>query len=78
MALNRDHYGYRNFALDRLTCFRLTRWLYALCWAGDDRPSLFLGRYAVLQLAEVAVPRALFAAILRQIERPRGPPVAVA
>ncbi len=36
------------------------------------------GRYVVFQLAEVAVPRALFAAILRQIERLRGPPVAVA
>jgi hypothetical protein len=36
------------------------------------------GRYAVFQLAEVAVPRALFAAILRRIDRLRGPPVAVA
>jgi hypothetical protein len=34
------------------------------------------GRYLVFQLAEVAVPRALFAAILRRIERLRGPPVA--
>jgi Transposase DDE domain group 1 len=34
------------------------------------------GRYAVFQLAEVAVPRALFAEILRRIERlrPRPPP----
>ena len=36
------------------------------------------GRYFVFQLAEVAVPRALFAAILRRIDRLRGPPVAVA
>ncbi len=36
------------------------------------------GRYVVFQLAEVAVPHALFAAILRRIERLRGPPVAVA
>jgi Transposase DDE domain group 1 len=36
------------------------------------------GRYVVLQLAEVAVPRALFAGILRRIDRLRGPPVAVA
>jgi hypothetical protein len=36
------------------------------------------GRYVVFQLAEVTVPRALFAAILRRIERLRGPPVAVA
>jgi hypothetical protein len=35
-------------------------------------------RYVVFQLAEVAVPRALFAAILRRIERLRGPPVAAA
>jgi hypothetical protein len=36
------------------------------------------GRYVVFQLAEVAVPRALFAGILRRIERLRGPPVAAA
>ena len=36
------------------------------------------GRYLVFQLAEVAVPRMLLAAILRRIERLRGPPVAVA
>src|SRR4051812_25315088 len=36
------------------------------------------GRYVIFQLAEVAVPRALFAAILRRIERLRGPPVAAA
>jgi hypothetical protein len=34
------------------------------------------GRYMVFQLAEVAVPRALFVAILRRIDRLRGPPVA--
>jgi hypothetical protein len=33
------------------------------------------GRYVIFQLAEVAVPRALFAAILRRIDRWRGPPV---
>lgn len=36
------------------------------------------GRYLVFQLAEVAVPRVLFAAILRRIDHLRGPPVAVA
>jgi hypothetical protein len=36
------------------------------------------GRYVVFQLAEVAVPCALFAAILRRIDRLRGPPVAAA
>jgi hypothetical protein len=34
------------------------------------------GRYVVFQLAEVAVPCALFAAILHRIDRLRGPPVA--
>jgi hypothetical protein len=34
------------------------------------------GRYLVFQLAEVVVPRSLFAAILYRIERLRGPPVA--
>jgi hypothetical protein len=33
------------------------------------------GHYVVFQLAEVAVPRALFAAILRRIDRLHGPPV---
>jgi hypothetical protein len=36
------------------------------------------GRYLVFQLAEVAVPRTVFAAILRRIERLRGPPMAAA
>jgi Transposase DDE domain group 1 len=36
------------------------------------------GRYVAFQLAEVAVPRALFAVILRRIDRLRGPPVAMA
>ncbi len=36
------------------------------------------GRYSIFQLAEVAVPRTLFAAILRRIDRLRGPPVATA
>ena len=36
------------------------------------------GRYVVFQLAEVAVPRTLFATILRRIDRLRGPSVATA
>ena len=36
------------------------------------------GRYIVFQLAEVAVPRTLFATILGRIERLRDPPVAAA
>ena len=36
------------------------------------------GRYVVFQLAEVAVPRSLFAEILRRIARLRGSPMATA
>jgi hypothetical protein len=36
------------------------------------------GRYVAFQLAEVAVPRALFAAILRRTDRLRGPPMVAA
>jgi hypothetical protein len=36
------------------------------------------GRYLVFQLAEVAVPRTMFATILCRIDRLRGPPVAAA
>jgi Transposase DDE domain group 1 len=36
------------------------------------------GRYVVFRLAEVAVPRALFAAILRRIDGLRGPPMVTA
>jgi hypothetical protein len=34
------------------------------------------GRYVVFPLAEVAVPQALFIAILRRIDRSRRPPLA--
>jgi TnpA family transposase len=47
VALIREHYGYRDFTLDGPARFRLTRWLYALCWAGDDRPSLLIDRATV-------------------------------
>src|SRR3954453_19912205 len=36
------------------------------------------GRHVVFQLAEVAVPRAFFAAIRRRIDRLRGPPMVAA
>src|SRR5829696_2595694 len=35
----REAYGYRTFDAPGLS-FRLTRWLYALCWTGTDRPSV--------------------------------------
>jgi hypothetical protein len=44
----------------------------------DRRPDRAPAAYVIFQLAEVAVPRALFAAILRRIDRLRGPPVAAA
>jgi TnpA family transposase len=44
VALIRERYGYRDFTADGPVRFRLTRWLYALCWAGDDRPSLLIDR----------------------------------
>jgi hypothetical protein len=36
------------------------------------------GRYVIFQLAQVGVSRTVFAAILRRIDRLRGPPVVVA
>src|SRR4051812_22825530 len=38
----REHYGFRNLEEDTAAGFRLTRWLYVLCWTGDDRPGLGL------------------------------------
>jgi len=44
--------------------------------AGQDRrPDRAARRYMAFQLAEVAVPRTLFAEILRRIDRLRGSPV---
>ena len=39
---------------------------------------VYHAKAVTFQLAEVAVPRALFAAILRRIDRLRGPPVMTA
>lgn len=39
----RERHGYREFT-DPFTRFRLTRWLYALCWTGTDRPSVLFNR----------------------------------
>jgi hypothetical protein len=36
-------YGYVEIA-ERQVGFRLTRWLYALCWTGTDRPSVLFER----------------------------------
>lgn len=39
----RAHYGYVEIT-ERQVGFRLTRWLYALCWTGTDRPSVLFTR----------------------------------
>lgn len=39
----RASYGYVEFT-EPLIAFRLTRWLYALCWTGTDRPSVLFER----------------------------------
>jgi hypothetical protein len=44
-------------------------------WSRSAPGPCVTGEYVVLQLVEVAVPRALFAAILRRIDRLRGPPL---
>ena len=43
MAEIRDHYGYLNFS-DSVVGFRLTRWLFDLCWTGTDRPGVLFDR----------------------------------
>ena len=39
----RASYGYVDFT-EPLVAFRLTRWLYALCWTATDRPSVLFER----------------------------------
>jgi TnpA family transposase len=39
----RESYGYVEITEQRVA-FRLTRWLYALCWTGTDRPSVLFER----------------------------------
>jgi len=43
-ALIGEHYGFRRFEDDGFGRFRLARWLYVLCWSGDDRPGLLIDR----------------------------------
>ena len=44
LALIRERYGFTEFADNGSARFRLTRWLYALCWSGDDHPGLLIDR----------------------------------
>ncbi len=43
-ATIREQYGFRDLEEDSAAGFRLTRWLYVLCWTGDDRPGLLFDR----------------------------------
>ena len=47
----RAGFGYREFT-DPLARFRLTRWLYALCWTGTDWPSVLFDRATVWLVTE--------------------------
>ena len=46
----RAAYGYRAFDAPGVG-FRLTRWLFALCWTGTDRPSVLFDRATVWLIA---------------------------
>ncbi len=50
-ATIREHYGFRDLEEDAAAAFRLTRWLYVLCWTGDDRPGLLFDRASTWLLA---------------------------
>src|SRR5580704_3831100 len=44
LALIRERYGFTEFADNGSARFRLARWLYALCWSGDDHPGPLVER----------------------------------
>ena len=44
LVLIRKRYGFTEFADNGPARFRLTRWLYALCWSGDDHPGPLIER----------------------------------
>ena len=51
VALVKDRYRFRDFTDAPSERFRLTRWLYALCWAGDDQLGLLMERAVAWLLA---------------------------
>lgn len=66
----RAGFGYREFT-DPAMRFRLTCWLYALCWTGTDRPSVLFDRATAWLVTEkVLLPGAT--ALERLIARIRG------
>ena len=66
----RAGFGYREFT-DPFVRFRLTRWLYALCWTGTDRPSVLFDRATVWLVTEkVLLPGA--SALERLVARVRA------
>lgn len=50
-ATIRERYGFRDLDGNNAAGFRLTRWLYVLCWTGDDRPGLLFNRAITWLLA---------------------------
>ena len=44
LAQIRAQYRFREFVTAGMARFRLARWLYTLCWTGDDRPALLFER----------------------------------
>jgi hypothetical protein len=46
LAMIRERYDFTEFADNGPARFRLTRWLYALCWSGDDHPGPLIERAA--------------------------------
>ena len=65
----KERHGYREFT-DPFVHFRLTRWLYALCWTGTDRPSVLFDRATIWLVTEkVLLPGA--SALERLIARVR-------
>ena len=66
----RQRYGYREVT-EPAVYFRLSRWLYALCWTGTDRPSVLFDRAtAWLVAGKVLLPGA--SALERLVARIRA------
>jgi hypothetical protein len=51
IAIIRERHGFRDLDADAAAGFRLVRWLYVLCWTGDDRPGLLFDRAITWLLA---------------------------